>query len=169
MKLRYLSYLTVFLMASCGPGLLDYSEEIGDTGLIYVDNSSIGRMILDNSDLVRDQPKVIDATVLDYRHDRDYVFGVRQIVNFYYCDSIKSESKFIGAEVTSQLEFFVISVSEDEPRYDISIFHDFFELKAFLESRDLTPDAVAGMGPDYLKEWMVLSRPLGECQNPEPI
>ena len=91
---------------------------------------------------------LIEPEVLAYFSEDNYVFGLRQVVNHYHCsDPITSV-----AEVTNQLEFFIVNVSDKTPKYESNVFSDYSEFKSYSQNLKISSEAIYKLLPDKYEE-----------------
>ncbi|RVU35212.1 hypothetical protein EOI86_20575 [Hwanghaeella grinnelliae] len=165
MRTRYRSLLCGAVaslgLVSCGPGVFDYIEDIGETGLQYADTSPIN-MVIQWHDPATGLQDVVQPSVLSYDYEDPYVFGFRQVVNWYDCDDNNGT-----AEVTDRYEFFVVTVRNAEERdYLTETFTSYAAFDADLRSKKIDPDDIDDFHPDEMSEYMMEPSPLTNCQNP---
>lgn len=141
---RWLVGLLTGVIAGCGPGMLDYEEKIGDTGLIFVDTNSANMFIAQPTG-GDDIAILVDSSVIAYRLIGHYVVGTRQVINHYACNDPANE-----IEVTDRLQFFVIDASAKRAVFEAQFFDNFEEFKSYVEAKStegivnvLSPSAVA--------------------------
>lgn len=161
-KLCFFMSFSIFA-AGCGPGISDYGEKIKGTELIYIDSNSLNRIIA-KLNPNGEQENLIGPSILSYRIEGDYIFGVRQVVNHYICNQTRSD-----VEVTDQIEFFAINTSSEEAQYSSSSFGEFSEFESYLEANKVGAQVVRAFRPDVFKDKLIAANTLGECESPKLI
>ncbi len=145
----------------CGPGSTDYDEDIGDTGLRFSDTSP-AHMVIEWHDLETGMQVVVKPSVLNYHYEDPYVFGFRQVVNWYDCDNNDSDVEF-----TDRYEFFVVTVKDAKKRdYQAEIFKTYSAFQNDLLSKKIDMDDIDDFHPDEMREYMSAPSPLIDCINP---
>ena len=162
-ELGKLFLLVIFFLAGCGPGVSDYSEKIGKTGLLFIDDGPLNRGIFkESSD--DGWEALIESSVLFYRVYGKYVVGVRQVVNHYVCDSTRSD-----VEVTDRIEYFAIEVDKDSHHYGVQTFGTILEFSVFMEGVELREQVSDYINASEFQEKMLPVSLLGECFSPRLV
>jgi hypothetical protein len=159
----HLLLLLSFIFVGCGPGISDYSEKIKGSELVYIDNNTLNRVIVQNNQK-GEQQTLIGSTILSYQVNGDYLIGVRQIVNNYLCEETRND-----VEVTDNLEFFSIYLSSKQPLYTTLRFEKYTEFKNYLSNIKLSTDVAKQFHPDKLSNKYIRTSSLGDCTNPKLI
>ena len=127
-------------------------QEIGDTGLSYVNVGPLNRYITSTgSDGVNQIGVSVNSSVLGFMLDNNRVMGLRQIVYIYSCKGREG----LLSEVTDRLEFFVISILDKAPKYDLTLFSEFSEFKNYLETRGTSFEIINKFLPSLYEEKLV--------------
>ena len=156
-------FMTLVLIAGCGPGFLDYSKKIRGTELIYIDANSLTRIIV-KSNSNGEQETIVGSSILNYRVESGHVFGARQVVRHYRCEQTRSD-----VEITDRIEFFVIKIFPEEAQYSSVSFDDFSEFESYLETIQIDDQTTTVFQPSSLEDRLLAVSSLGECKAPQLV
>lgn len=143
------------MIHGCGPGLTDYEENIGNTGLRYVDVNTLSKMIV-RKESEGGMVQIVGPTIISYKEHRGYIAGVRQVVNHYVCDGPSS-----AVEILDEYEYFVV-----DTEFGISIYSEYSEFKKHAEKLAFKSSVINDLELVNHLEDKVIEKSLGECVNP---
>ena len=158
-KLLIIWVIFPFVIACQG----DYTKEIGNTGLTYVDSGKRNRSIIKIDGRI--ETTVIDSEVHAFFNEGDQVYGLRQVLERYHCKNPAS----IIREITNRLEFFVITVLDENLNYERVIFTEFLDFKSHLEGLGVSVENANKLLPELHEKNIYPSRIIGKCNHPLEI
>lgn len=96
MNLRFGILSFILLVAGCGPGMLDYTDRIGDTKYDITRTDSKSHRLLPNSDCGKGCPS-ISRDILAYRSNKFVIAVRRQVVQDYFCEGPAMTSQYLNS------------------------------------------------------------------------
>lgn len=129
-KIGILILFIFLILTQCGPGMLDFNERIGNTKYYYSYVDGVNKYIWRKSD----NEEIVKLSVLNYKHNNQYIIAYRQVAKFYMCDE-----SVINVAILNKYEYWIINLKSDliTGPLDKKSFYELVNKDNFLKSINL--------------------------------